>query len=144
MTPSTDHPGPKILIVDDQKSNLRLLEHTLRRNGYVEITATLEPRAVAALHLQHRYDVILLDLQMPLMNGFEVMEQLRDLKEADRPLILVLSADPLQKAASLQAGANGFLSKPFLLADVLAEVQRLLETEPRSASQPRLDPAQEA
>lgn len=128
MAPSTDRPGPRILIVDDQPSNVRLLEHTLQRAGYLEVMSTVEPRDVAALHLQHRYDLIVLDLQMPKMDGFEVMEQLHQVKEADWPAILVMSADSAQKAAALEAGATSFLGKPFKLPDVVAHIQLMLET----------------
>jgi CheY-like chemotaxis protein len=75
MDQPADRPSPRILIVDDQLSNVRLLEHTLRRAGYLDLTSTTDPRTVAALHLEHRYDLILLDLQMPDLNGFQVMQQ---------------------------------------------------------------------
>jgi CheY-like chemotaxis protein len=119
-------PDPRILIVDDQPSNVKLLEQTLRRAGYAEVTATTEPRDVAALHQQNRYDLILLDLQMPEMNGFEVMAQLRITKASNPVTILVLSADPSQKPAALEAGAASFFSKPFRLPDVVERVQSML------------------
>ena len=120
--------GPKILIVDDQKSNLRLLEQTLRRAGYDEVMSTLEPREVVALHLRHRYDLILLDLQMPKMDGFQVMAQLQELPEADRAAILVLSADATSKDAALAKGGDSFLGKPFRLPDVVERVQLMLKS----------------
>jgi CheY-like chemotaxis protein len=126
MPLSTDAP-PKILIVDDQVSNVRLLEHTLRRGGYTEVASTIDPRAVAAMHLEHGYDVILLDLQMPEMNGFQVMEQLRGMENGSRVAILVISADPSHMLAALEAGGSSFLSKPFKLPDVLERVRVMLE-----------------
>jgi DNA-binding response OmpR family regulator len=117
--------GARILIVDDQSSNVKLLEFTLRRAGYREVSSTSDPLQVAALHRQNRYDLILLDLQMPQMNGFEVMVAL---SEAENPAsILVLSADPSQTSAALQCGASDFLGKPFDLGEVLLRVRRLLE-----------------
>jgi adenylate cyclase len=123
---STDRFGAAILIVDDQLANVRLLEHTLRRAGYVRTTSTMDPCDVCALHLANRYDLIILDLQMPIMNGFEVLEALKNCEE--RPAVLVMSADPSQLVLSLEAGATSFLSKPFVLADVLLQVKGLLDT----------------
>jgi adenylate cyclase len=125
MIPSfTDHAAPRILIVDDQPSNVRLLEHTLRRAGYADVSSTIDPGEVAALHARNRYGLILLDLQMPGLDGFGVMKQLRDVDST--AAILVISADPSQKSAALAAGASSFLNKPFLLTDVVARVQELL------------------
>jgi CheY-like chemotaxis protein len=120
--------SPRILIVDDQKSNVRLLEHTLRRAGYVEVTSTVEPRDVAALHLQNRYDLILLDLQMPEMNGHEVMAQLKEVRAANPVAILVLSADATQTKTAIAEGADSFIGKPFRLPDVVERVQSLLKS----------------
>jgi CheY-like chemotaxis protein len=125
-------PGPddvfrsRILIVDDQESNLRLLEYTLRRGGYVAVASTTDPAAVCALHRQNRYDLILLDIQMPGMNGFEVLEGLRNMG-GDRAAVLVLTADPAKMLPALEAGASGFLSKPFVLTEVLLRVRLMLE-----------------
>jgi CheY-like chemotaxis protein len=127
MDQATEACGPRILIVDDQKSNVRLLEQTLRRAGFAEVTSTLEPRDVAALHREHQYDLILLDLQMPQMNGFEVMEQLQQASGADRLKILVLSADASQGPAALKAGANSFFGKPFRLPEVVERVRLVLK-----------------
>lgn len=130
MIPSIDAAGPRILIVDDQKSNVRLLEQTLRRAGYAEVMATTEPRDVEAMHLEHHYDLILLDLQMPEMNGFEVMGKLQEMPEGRRPAILVLSADATQTTAALANGADSFLGKPFRLPDVVERVQLMLTSAP--------------
>ena len=127
MPGSTDVSGGRILIVDDQQSNLRLLEYTLRRGGYVAVTSTTNPLEVCALHRLNRYELILLDLQMPLMNGFQVLEGLRNAEGKQRVAVLVLSADPSQMVRSLEAGADGFLAKPFILAEVLLHVRLLLE-----------------
>jgi CheY-like chemotaxis protein len=116
-----------ILIVDDQQSNVRLLEYTLRRGGFDSITSTTDPRAVAALHREHHYDLILLDLVMPGMNGFQVMEDLAEIEESDELPVLVMSADPRHETRALQAGARDFISKPFVLTDVVTRVSSLLE-----------------
>ena len=127
----------RILIVDDQQANLRLLEFALRRAGYVGVTSTAEPVEVCALHHQNHYDLIILDLQMPHMNGFQVMEGLAKAEGGERAVILVLSADPVQMSRALAAGAAGFLSKPFVLAEVVARVQAML-TAPKSTQPERL------
>jgi len=120
----------RILIVDDQASNVRLLEQTLRRAGYDDVMSTTEPRQVAELHLAHGYDLILLDLQMPAMNGFEVIAQLQQIRAAHPVSILVLSADGTQTAAALTGGADSFLGKPFRLPEVVERVEQMLH--PRS------------
>ncbi|HEX8251620.1 MAG TPA: response regulator [Thermoanaerobaculia bacterium] len=132
MVPPPDAPAPKILIVDDQLSNVRLLDQTLRRAGFTDVTAVTEPRNVAALHLEHRYDLILLDLQMPGLNGFEVLAQLQTVKAANPVAVLVLSADASQTKAVLAAGADSFLGKPFKLPEVVERVQKMLREHPPS------------
>ena len=131
----------RILIVDDQRSNVRLLEQTLRRAGYGEVTATTEPREVAPLHLQHDYDLILLDLQMPDMNGYEVLDQLREIRAAHPVSILVLSADSTQIPTVMDKGGDGFMGKPFRLPEVVERVQGMLKASgaPRLTVRPPAD-----
>jgi len=126
MPVRTDVLGAGILIVDDQPTNLRLLELALRRAGYVGVTSTAEPRDVCALHRRNHYDLIMLDGQMPRMNGFQVMQGLADDGGKKVP-ILFLTADSAQMVPALEAGATGFLSKPFVLAEVVRRVQLMLE-----------------
>ena len=114
--------------MDDQQSNIRLLEQTLRRAGYVEVSSTVEPRDVAAMHLEHHYDLILLDLQMPEMTGFEVMAQLQEVRASNPVSILVLSADATQTKTALEEGADSFMGKPFRLPEVVERVQSMLKT----------------
>ena len=127
MLPATEASVAKILIVDDQKSNIRLLEQTLKRAGYADVVSTTEPRTVAALHQKHHFDLMLLDLQMPDLNGLEVMEQLQEARRANPVSILVLSADSTQMPAVFEAGADSFLGKPFRLPDVVERVQLMLK-----------------
>ena len=119
--------GARILIVDDQSSNVKLLQLTLQRAGYREVSSTSDPLQVAALHRLNRYHLILLDLQMPQMNGFEVMVALSEVEDAKSVAVLVLSADPSQTSAALECGAADFLGKPFDLREVLLRVRSLLE-----------------
>jgi PAS domain S-box-containing protein len=116
-----------ILVVDDQRSNIELLEQMLREAGYTRVTSTMNPVEVCSLHRKNRYDLILLDLQMPAMDGFQVMEGLKT-NEADGYLpVLVITAQPGHKLRALQAGAKDFVSKPFDLVEIKARVHNLLE-----------------
>jgi PAS domain S-box-containing protein len=116
-----------ILIVDDQEANVYLLERMLRNAGYTRITSTREPREVCALHAAHRYALILLDLQMPEMDGFEVMEGLKEIEHGSYLPVLVITAQPGHKLRALQAGAKDFVSKPFDLIEVQTRIHNMLE-----------------
>jgi PAS domain S-box-containing protein len=116
-----------ILIVDDQEANVSLLERLLREAGYVSVGSTMNPHEVCALHRKNRYDLILLDLQMPGVDGFEVMEGLK-VNDADAYLpVLVITAQPGHKLRALQAGARDFISKPFDLVEVKTRIRNVLE-----------------
>ena len=127
MLQATEILNASILIVDDQEANVMLLEQVLRNAGYTRITSTMDPQAVRALHQQHRYDLILLDLQMPEMDGFEVMEGLRDIEAASYLPVLGITAQPGHKLRALQAGAKDFVSKPFDLVEVKTRIHNMLE-----------------
>ena len=117
----------RILIVDDQESNVSLLEQLLSEAGYTGVASTMNPREVFALHRKNRYDLILLDLQMPGMDGFEVMAGLKT-NDADGYLpVLVITAQPGHKLRALQAGAKDFISKPFDLIEVRTRIRNMLE-----------------
>jgi PAS domain S-box-containing protein len=116
-----------ILIVDDQEANVTLLEKMLHNVGYTQVSSTMDPRAVCALHVEHRYDLILLDLQMPLMDGFEVMTELSKIDTSGYLPVLVITAQPAHKLRALQAGAKDFVSKPFDLIEVQTRIHNMLE-----------------
>ena len=116
-----------ILIVDDQEANVRLLDQMLRGAGYARITSTRDPHAVCALHREHHFDLILLDLEMPGMDGFQVMEALEEI-EADGYLpVLAITAEPAHKLRALKGGAKDFVAKPCDLVEVLMRVHNMLE-----------------
>jgi CheY-like chemotaxis protein len=117
----------KILIVDDRPRNVLLLEQMLRGAGYLSITSTSDPRDVCRLHGESPFDLILLDLQMPGFDGFEVMAGLESIETGGYLPVLVVTAQPDQKLRALRAGARDFVSKPFVLAEVLIRVHNLLE-----------------
>ncbi|WP_029919412.1 response regulator [Nevskia soli] len=117
----------RILIVDDQESNVALLEQLLGDAGYTRVSSTTDPAEVCALHRKNAYDLILLDLQMPLMDGFQVMAGLRT-NDADGYLpVIVLTAQPGHKLRALEAGAKDFISKPFDLVEVKTRIHNMLE-----------------
>src|ERR1035437_2441316 len=127
MISSADIRHGKVLIVDDQEDSVLLLERMLRGAGYVSVTSTTDPGEVSELHLKNRYDLILLDLQMPGMDGFQVMEGLKELERDGYLPVLVITAQPGHKLRALQAGAKDFVRKPFDLAEVLMRVRNMLE-----------------
>jgi PAS domain S-box-containing protein len=127
MVSSTDILDASILIVDDQEANVKLLERLLGEAGYSNVTSTMSPNDVCALHRENHYDLILLDLQMPGMDGFDVMEGLKA-DDVDSYLpVIVLTAQPAHKLRALQAGAKDFISKPFDLLEVKTRIHNMLE-----------------
>ena len=121
----------RVLIVDDQPANILLLERTLQQAGFTDVRSTTDSRAILSVFTEYQPDILLLDLNMPGLTGFEVMEKLREVvgKNAYFP-ILVLTADPspLMKQQALIYGAKDFLAKPFDLTEVLLRTRNLLET----------------
>jgi len=127
MTFKTAILNANILIVDDQETNISLLDQLLRETGYTHVTSTMDPHLVCALHRKNSYDLILLDLQMPDMDGFQVIEALKT-NDADGYLpVLVITAQPGHKLRALQAGAKDFVSKPFDLVEVRTRIHNMLE-----------------
>ncbi len=117
----------RVLIVDDLDVNVLLLTRMLTSAGYTSITSTVNPLEVCALHLDNRYDLILLDLQMPGLDGYQVMEGLKKIESNGYLPVLVITAQPDHKLCAFRAGAKDFISKPFELAEVLARVHNMLE-----------------
>lgn len=119
--------GASILVVDDQLANVQLLEQLLADTGYTHVSSTMNPHAVCGLHAANHYDLILLDLKMPGMDGFQIMEALKK-SEANRYVpVIVLTAEPGHKLRALQAGAKDFISKPFDLVEVRTRIHNMLE-----------------
>lgn len=117
----------KILIVDDQEANVMLLEQLLSEAGYSQLSSTMNPLEVCALHRKHQYDLILLDLQLPGMDGFQVMEGLKTNSQDAYLSVIVLTAQPGHKLRALQAGAKDFISKPFDLLEVKTRIHNILQ-----------------
>jgi serine phosphatase RsbU (regulator of sigma subunit) len=127
MVSQTDILNARILVVDDREANVHLLEGMLRIAGYTSIESTTDPKQVCELHRRNRYGLILLDLQMPGMDGFQVMEGLKEIEEDGYLPVLVITAQPEHKLRALEAGAKDFVSKPFDLAELRARVHNILE-----------------
>ena len=127
MLDPADILNASVLIVDDQAPNVLLLERILRDAGYTRVSSTMDPHAVFEMHLLHRYDLILLDLQMPGMDGFEVIEALKAVEIGGYLPVLVITAQPGHKLRALQAGAKDFVSKPFDLVEVQTRIHNMLE-----------------
>ena len=119
--------GASILIVDDQASNIQLLQELLAATGYTHVSATMDSRQVCALHRQHSYDLILLDLQMPGMDGFEVMKGLNAIETEAYAPVLAITAQPGYKLRALASGAKDFISKPYDLVEVQTRIRNMLE-----------------
>lgn len=121
----------RILIVDDEQANVRLLERILQQTGYQSVRGVTDPRMVVALYLQEQPDLVLLDLHMPYLDGFGVLAALTPLIPPETYLpILVLTADVSQEAKqrALALGAKDFLTKPFVHLEVVLRIKNLLET----------------
>lgn len=127
MLAEFDFLNASILIVDDQASNVSLLEQLLSETGYTCVASTMNAQEVCALHRRNHYDLILLDLQMPEMDGFQVIEGLKTNLADGYLSVLVITAQPGHKLRALQAGAKDFISKPFDLVEVKARIHNMLE-----------------
>lgn len=121
----------RILIVDDQEANIDILESFLEMQGYTELRSVTDPREVSGLLTDYRPDLILLDLMMPYLSGYEVLSQMQAVVPAHSFLpVLVLTADisPEAKVRALSEGAKDFLLKPFDLIEVDLRIRNLLQT----------------
>ena len=119
----------KILIVDDEPANIRLLEGLLKGKGYACIESVTDPRKVLEFYQEFQPDLVLLDLNMPHLNGLQVLEQLNNLDQKYHAPIMVLTAqtDLDSKLRALDLGARDFLSKPFDLIELSIRIRNLLE-----------------
>ena len=129
MPTKQKHLGASILIVDDQPTNVKLLQRMLEGSGFTNVLTTTDSRQVTPLYQQHRFDLVLLDINMPHINGFEVMEQLTHVEKDSYVPILVLTAqtDNETRLRALDLGAKDFLTKPFDRVEVLTRIRNMLE-----------------
>lgn len=129
MTVRDDVHNGRILIVDDNPVNIAIVEKILSHEGYRRIDATTNPVQVADLYRDNDYDLLLLDVHMPEMTGFDVMAQLSREYPGDYLPILILTADHSEQTRNqcLASGAKDFIGKPFDRAEVLLRVRNILE-----------------
>ena len=127
MIDATDILNAKVLIVDDQELGARSLKEMLTEAGHTNVTYTTNPYEVCELYRTNRYKLILLDLQMPGMNGFQVMKDLNAIELDGYVPVLAITAEPAYKLHALKAGAKDFISKPFDAEEVLTRVRNMLE-----------------
>ena len=125
--PESEILAARLLIVDDQEANVRLLERLLGEAGYGAVASTMDPLQVCALHHRHDYDLILLDLQMPAMDGFQVMTALNAGAGDSYLPVIAITAQPGHKLQALRNGAKDFISKPFDLLEVKTRIRNMLE-----------------
>lgn len=128
---NTEIEGATIMMIDDEDVNLRLIETILASAGYRHFISTSDPREVLKLYRQQEVDLILLDINMPYMDGYEVMEQLHALEGEDLPPIMMLTAQSMQefRQRALDKGARDYVTKPFDANELLSRVRNLLEVQ---------------
>lgn len=121
----------RILIVDDESVNLKLLDKMLSAQGYSNLVLVQDSRQVLELYRQARTDLILLDINMPHLDGFEVMEQLKALEDPLFPPVVILTAQHGQDflLRALNSGARDFITKPFYCNELLARVRNMLDAQ---------------
>ncbi len=118
-----------ILVVDDEPINVSLLKGILAAEGHVDVVATSDPREVEGLYRQHQIDLVLLDINMPHMDGFEVMARLKAEHGDSLAPVLILTAQAAQefRVKALQGGARDYVTKPFDRFELTMRVRNLLE-----------------
>jgi putative two-component system response regulator len=124
-----DFLNAKILIVDDEIANIALLEDILENEGYINFKSTSDSRKALNLYKEYRPDLVLLDLNMPYIDGFKVMEQLNEFEKNSYAPILVLTAqsDRNTRLRALAAGARDYIEKPFDITEVIQRISNMLE-----------------
>jgi len=127
MISPTDILNAKVLIVDDQELVARSFKQMLEEAGHTDVTYTTNPYDVCDLHRANHYKLIVLDLHMPGMNGFQVMKDLNAIRADDYVPVLAITAEPDYKLHALKTGAKDFISKPFDVEEALTRVRNMLE-----------------
>ena len=128
--PRRERPA-RILIIDDQEQNIRLLARILAKAGYEQVASTTKSADALALHMQFKPDLVLLDVHMQEKDGFQVLEEIISLGPGFEPVpVLMITADDSadSKRRALAVGAKDFVGKPFDSAEVLLRIRNLLET----------------
>lgn len=127
MISTADIIQARILVVDDDSDTANTLAMALREWGYADVHACTDPCAVRDLHHQHNYDLIILDMLMPKMDGFQVMEGLKEFERYGYLPVLAITGEPGHKLQALTLGAKDFLRKPIDTDELLVRVRNMLE-----------------
>jgi len=127
MINESDILNARILIVDDQEFNVRVLDRILKNAGYTSIASTTNPLEVCELYRKNRYNLILLDVEMPDMDGFQVLEGLKKIDPDDYLPVIVITGHADYKLRALHIGAKDFISTPFDRDEVLVRAHNMLE-----------------
>ena len=127
MIDATEILSARILVVDDEPEAASTLAQALALNGYGAVSTTNDPAAVRELHRTNDYDLILLDLQMPGMDGFQVMEGLKEFERDGYLPVLALTGEPGHRMRALRQGAKDFLRKPVDVEELLLRVRNMVE-----------------
>lgn len=127
MTPAQSRQGAKILIVDDDPSIIRLLAVYLKTAGFSQVRSLTDPRQALDECESFRPDLLILDVFMPRLSGFDVLEKLNARQGDYKVLILTCLDEPATREKALAAGACGVLGKPFSRSQALARIREALE-----------------
>lgn len=131
LVPHAEITSCRVLAIDDEEANVLLLRSVLEREGYTDIHCLTDPKKAMRGYIDLQPDIVLLDLMMPEIDGFELLEAFsrHDRAEEFRP-ILVLTADTTLQARrrALSLGAKDFVAKPFDVIEVGLRIANLLET----------------
>lgn len=127
MVNSDDILKARILVVDDQHDNVEVLSMLLNAMGYMSVSGTTDPAAVCGLHLENDYDLILLDMQMPGVSGFQVMEEIKSHGNDDYLPVLAITGNSDLKIRALESGARDFITKPFDALELEKRIHNMLE-----------------
>jgi PleD family two-component response regulator len=117
----------KILIIDDHYANVTLLERILHHAGYTTVSSTIDPYAVCKLHRANHYDLILLDINMSGIDGFQILNELKEIETDSYLPVIVITADPNYKLRALAEGAIDFIAKPFDIGEAQARIYNMLK-----------------
>jgi putative two-component system response regulator len=118
----------RVLVLDDEPANTTLLQRVLQRDGYSNVRVLNDARLVEEECAQHAPDVLLLDLMMPHVDGYAIMEQIQSMERATPILVMTADVTPETKRRALSSGAKDFVTKPFDTTEILLRVRNLLET----------------
>ena len=115
-----------VLVVDDEPQVVWMLQFSLEAEGF-QTFAARDGRAALAGLKEHRPKLVLLDIMMPVMDGWSVLQEIRDLPETERPRVVVVSARATlrDRAKAAELGAIAFVAKPFNVDDLLGVLNRL-------------------